>query len=177
MQVVELNGPRDYRLERMQGLATYLTPLSAEADAAMDAAFKQLTDCDRGSPETLTVLEREVFVPQAARGVARFPFDALCRRELGAADYLALARRFHTILIDGVPRLGPEDHNAARRFTVLIDTLYDQRVKLICSAAAPPMELCTISDDTQWFKRTASRLVEMQSADYLRTAYRPAGVR
>jgi cell division protein ZapE len=167
MQVIELDGPRDYRVERMDGVKVYVTPLSAESDAAMDAAWQRLTDSTRGSPQTLTVLQRKLAVPQAAKGVARFTFDELCRQPLGAADYLALARAFHTILIDRIPAFEPEDGNEARRFTLLIDTLYDERVKLVCSAAAAPSELCSACEDADWFKRAASRLMEMQSAQYL----------
>ena len=133
----------------------------------MDAAWQRLTDSKRGSPQTLTVLQRKLVVPQAAKGVARFTFDELCRQPLGAADYLALARAFHTILIDRIPTFGAEDGNEARRFTLLIDTLYDERVKLVCSAAAAPSELCSACEDADWFRRAASRLMEMQSAQYL----------
>lgn len=167
MDVIELNGPRDYRLERMDGLKVYIAPLSPESDAAMDAAWERLTDTKRGTPLTLTVLQRKFVVPQTSKGVARFPFDAICGEALGAADYIALARSFHTILIDHVPCFGPEDGNEARRFTLLVDTLYDERVKLLCSAAAQPSELCRQCEDADWFKRTSSRLMEMQSAQYL----------
>jgi cell division protein ZapE len=172
MNIVALDGPRDHRLERMSGLTVYLTPLTSETNAAMDAAWRRLTDCDRGSAQTLIVLQRKLIVPEAAKGVARFTFETLCGRELGAADYLALARAFHTIMIDRVPRFGPEGRDEARRFTLLVDTLYDERVKLICSAAAPPMELCSRCEDAEWFKRAASRLMEMQSTHYLRMGHR-----
>lgn len=172
MQVVELNGPRDYRLGRMDDLNVYLAPLTAESDAAMDAIWERLTDTKRGGPQTLFVLQRKLIIPQAEKGVARFPFDALCREPLGAADYVALARAFHTILIDRIPTFGPEDGNVARRFTLLVDTLYDERVKLVCSAAAPPTELCARCEDADWFKRAASRLTEMQSSHYLRMGHR-----
>jgi len=171
MEVVELDGGRDYRLERMDGLKLYITPLTPDSDAAMDAAWQRLTDAKRGVPTTMTVLQRRLVVPQAANGVARFTFDALCREPLGAADYIALAKAFHTILIDRIPSFGPDDANAARRFTLLVDTLYDERVKLVCSAAVPPSELCTRCEGADWFKRTSSRLMEMQSAHYLRTGH------
>jgi len=171
MQVVELNGPRDYRLGRMDDLNVYITPLSAESDAAMDAIWERLTDTKRGEAQTLFVLQRKLIVPQAAKGVARFPFDALCRQPLGAADYVALAKAFHTILIDRIPCFAPEDSNVARRFTLLVDTLYDERVKLVCSAAAAPADLCRRCEGADWFKRAASRLMEMQSAQYLRTGH------
>ncbi|HMI95513.1 MAG TPA: cell division protein ZapE [Micropepsaceae bacterium] len=168
LEMVELNGPRDYRLERMAGVTVYNTPLGPEADAAMDAAWRRLTDATTAEPLTLEVLERKILVPQAAGGVARFTFDALCGEALGAADYLALAQNFHTLLIDHIPRLGPEQSNEARRFTILVDTLYDEKVKLVCSAAAPPQELYTDGENAQAFRRAASRLMEMQSEDYLR---------
>jgi cell division protein ZapE len=165
---IELNGPRDYRLHRMTGLNVYITPLGPEAEAAMDAAWRRLTDTERGEPLVLEVLQRKWTVPQAALGVARFSFDALCGEALGAADYVALARHFHTILIDRIPRLGPERANEARRFTLLIDTLYDEKVKLVCSAAARPQELYVDCDNAPAFRRAVSRLMEMQSEDYLR---------
>jgi cell division protein ZapE len=167
MQIIELNGRRDYRLERMDGLNVYIAPLTPESDAAMDAAWLRLTGAKRGVPTTMTILQRKLVIPQTANGLARFTFDALCREPLGAADYLALAKAFHTILIDRIPLLGSEDRNAARRFTLLVDTLYDERVKLVCSAAAEPSELCSKCEDADWFKRTASRLIEMQGAHYL----------
>ncbi len=172
MQVIELDGGRDYRLDRLGELNVYITPLGPEADAAMDAAWQRLTDAKRGVPTTMTVLQRKLVVPQTANGVARFTFDQLCREPLGAADYVALAKAFHTIMIDRIPSFAPQDVNAARRFTLLIDTLYDERVKVVCSAAAPPSELCNECEGADWFKRTASRLMEMQSAHYLRMGHR-----
>ena len=106
-------------------------------------------------------------MPQAAKGVARFNFEALCAQPLAAADYLAIAHTFHTVLIDHIPRLGPEQRNEARRFIVLIDTLYDEGVKLVCSAAAEPQALYPEGSGADAFRRTASRLVEMQSEAYL----------
>jgi cell division protein ZapE len=172
LEIVELNGPRDYRLQRMSGLDTYLRPLGPQSDAAMDAAWQSLTDCRLGVARTLTVLGRSLSVPQAAKGVARFSFADLCVSPLAAADYLAVAHTFHTVLIDHIPRLGPEQRNEARRFVVLIDTLYDESVKLICSAAAPPEQLYPGGDATEAFRRTVSRLNEMQSAGYLKRRHR-----
>ena len=167
LEIVELNGPRDYRLDRMAGLNVYISPLGREADAAMDAAWRRLTDQDGGEPLVLEVMERKVVVPRAARGVARFDFDELCGQTLGMADYLALAEDFHTVLIDHIPVLGPERANEARRFTLLIDTLYDEKVKLVCSAAAAPEALYMDGENAPAFRRAASRLREMQSAEYL----------
>jgi cell division protein ZapE len=173
LDVVELNGPTDYRLQRMSGIKVYLTPLGPGADAAMDQAWQRLTDHDCGysKPVTLTVLGRRLVVPQACRGVARFSFDELCARPLAAADYLAIAEEFHTVLLDHIPLLSPEMRNEARRFTLLIDTLYDEGVKLICSAAAPSDALYPQGDGAEAFRRTASRLAEMQSEDYLRKGH------
>lgn len=171
LEVVELNGPTDYRLQRIAGLNVYLTPLGHAADAAMDEAWKKLTDSKRGKPGSLTVLSRQVPVPQAARGVARFAFEELCDRPLAAADYLAIAQEFHTLLIDHIPVMTDNMHNVARRFTLLIDTLYDEGVKLICSAEAKPGQLYPSGIASDAFRRTASRLVEMQSEDYLRRGH------
>ena len=171
LDVVELNGPTDYRLQRISGLNVYLTPLSPVTDAAMDAAWQQLTDSKIGKPANITVLGRKLIVPQAARGVARFTFEELCDRPLAAADYLALAQEFHTVLIDHIPVMTDNMHNVARRFTLLIDTLYDEGVKLICSAAAPPIDLYPSGIASEAFRRTASRLAEMRSENYLRRGH------
>jgi cell division protein ZapE len=176
LDVVELDGEIDYRLHRISGLAVYLSPLGPKTDAAMDAAWLKLTDRTGGAPMNLTVLGRTVRVPHAARGVARFTFDDLCCQPLASADYLAIAHAFHTVLIDGVPQLGPEQRNEARRFVILIDTLYDEGVKLICSAAAPPEALYAAGDGAEAFRRTASRLHEMQSEQYLRRGHGTHGV-
>jgi len=173
LDIVELNGPRDYRLDRMAGIKVYITPLGADADSGMDAAWRRLTDGEQGQPLVLDILQRKLIVPRAASGVARFSFDALCGEALGAADYLALAQHFHTILIDRIPLLGPEQANEARRFTLLIDTLYDEKTKLVCSAAALPQELYVEGDNAPAFRRAVSRLMEMQSADYLKAAPTP----
>ena len=128
-------------------------------------------DTVSGKPCSLTVLGRQLPVPQAVRGVARFSFDELCDRPLAAADYLAIAQAFHTILIDHIPVMTDNMHNVARRFTLLIDTLYDEGVKLICSAAAPPDQLYPEGIASEAFHRTVSRLAEMQSEDYLRKGH------
>jgi cell division protein ZapE len=171
LDVVELNGPTDYRLQRLSGVPVYLMPLGPEADAAMDTAWRRLTDCATGKPCSLTVLGRQLSVPQAARGVARFSFDELCDRPLAAVDYLAIAQAFHTVLIDHIPVMTDNMHNVARRFTLLVDTLYDEGVKLVCSAAAPPEALFTTGINADAFRRTVSRLAEMQSDDYLKRGH------
>ena len=166
MAVVALNGPIDHRLQGLKEVAVYLTPLSGSADAAMDAAWMKLAG-GPGKPTSVTVLGRIVPVPRAGRGAARFSFADLCDRPLGAADYLAIARHFHTIFIDHVPVMDEASRNQARRFTLLIDTLYDEGVKLVCSAASPPDGLYPAGSGAEAFRRTASRLVEMQSEAYL----------
>jgi cell division protein ZapE len=167
LDVFALTGPTDYRLHRIGGMNVYLTPLSPEADAAMDAAWLRLTGERNPSPVSLTVLGRQVRVPRAARGAARFKFEDLCVQPLAAPDYLAIAQNFHTVLIDHIPELAPSQRNEARRFILLIDTLYDMGVKLICSAAVAPERIYPEGDGSEVFRRTASRLVEMQSEDYL----------
>ena len=174
LDVVELNGGPDYRLGRMAGLDMYVTPLGPAADAALDRAWARVTDNAKAAPAKITVLGRKLVIPCATKHVARFSFDQLCARPLAAADYLAIARRFDYLVIDHIPALGPDRPDETRRFTVLIDTLYDEGVKLICSAAAPPAALWTGDEDEGAFRRTASRLLEMQSRDYLRQARAPA---
>jgi cell division protein ZapE len=171
LDVLELDGSTDYRLHRMSGLAIYITPLGPEADAKMDAAWRRLTDTPRGTPQTLAVLGRRLAIPQAAKGVARFSFDDLCGQPLAAPDYLCIAQHFHTLVIDRIPQMSAAMRNEARRFIVLIDTLYDGNVKVVCSAAAPPDELYVAGDGADAFRRTASRLIEMQSEDYLRRGH------
>jgi cell division protein ZapE len=171
LDVLELSGDRDYRLQRMSGLDIYITPLGSEADAKMDAAWERLTDQKRGEPKTLTVLGRKLAVPQAAKHVARFGFEDLCARPLAAPDYLEIARHFHTVLIDHIPAMQEQTKNWARRFTLLIDTLYDEGVKVICSAQVPPDRLYPEGDNAEAFRRTASRLIEMQSVDYLKRGH------
>jgi cell division protein ZapE len=181
LEVVELNGPSDYRLQRIAGLEVYLTPLSPKADKAMDTAWARLTGDGKmggakAGPVTLTVLGRPLLVPQAARGVARFDFADLCEKPLAAVDYLEIARHFHTVLIDHIPVMTENIANVARRFVVLIDTLYDESVKLICSAAAQPQALYPGGTGSDAFRRAASRLAEMQSEDYLRRGHGVHGI-
>ena len=167
VEVLHLDSPRDYRRDRVRALPSWHTPLDGRAERAMDAAFEELTGNARGKPTALIVLNREVVVPQTARGVARFDFDDLCGRPLGPADYLAVAQAFHTVLIDGIPRLSPENFDRARRFVTLIDALYEARCKLLASAAAIPDTLYQRGENAAMFERTASRLNEMQSREYL----------
>jgi cell division protein ZapE len=176
LEVVELNGPADYRLHRLTGIRTWLCPLSPETEAAMNAAWARLTGKKTGRPAILTVLKRKVLVPRAANGVARFSFADLCEQPLGGADYLAVARDFHTVMLDHVPVMGEQMRDAARRFILLIDTLYDEGITLIASAEATPGALYPEAEEADpalhaAFRRTISRLAEMQSADYLKRGH------
>ncbi len=168
LDVLELRGALDYRLQRMSGFDIYIMPSGPEADAKMDAAWLRLTDQPDPKPAMLTVFGRSLRVPRAAKGVARFSFNDLCTQPLAAPDYLAIAQNFHTVLIDNIPQMSIAMRDEARRFVLLIDTLYDEGTKLICSAAALPDQLYIEGDGLEAFRRTASRLVEMQSLDYLK---------
>ena len=167
LDIVEMNGPVDYRRQLIGGIKVYLTPLGPETDAAMDSAWLRLTGQAGGAPTQLGVLGRTITVSRAAKGVARFSFAELCLEPLAAADYLAIAHEFHTLLIDHIPQMNPAMRDAARRFTLLIDTLYDEAVRLVCSAEVAPELLYTEGDNADSFRRTVSRLVEMQSREYL----------
>ena len=167
--VVALLARADYRLEKLSRAPVYYVPLGPQADAALDAAFLALTGRARGAPLRLELLGRFLEAPQAVDGVARFSFDALCRRPLGSADYLVLAEHFHTLVLDRIPVISAGERNEAKRFIILIDALYDLRVKLVASAAAEPDGLFIGDEGAEAFEfaRAASRLIEMRSSDYL----------
>ena len=169
LDVVELDAGADYRLEKLVRAPVYYNPSSPKADAALDAAFFALTGVRQGQPTQIELLGRFLGVPQALGGVARFDFDSLCRQPLGSSDYLEIAERFHTVFIDRIPILTAAERNEAKRFIILVDALYDMRVKLIASAAAEPEALFAGEEGAEAFEfaRTASRLFEMRSADYL----------
>lgn len=167
LDVLEMDRGRDYRRSRLRGMRTWHVPADAAAQRALDQAFDELSGHVRPAARTLTVMGRRLTAPAAAGGVARFEFAALCGAALGPGDYLALATHFDTIIVDDIPRLTADNDDAARRFIVLIDTLYDHRVKLLASAAAQPDQLYTGSESAGMFARTASRLAEMQSQEWL----------
>jgi cell division protein ZapE len=169
MEIVELGARTDYRLRKLSRAPVYYCPDDDEADAAMDAAFATLTGETRGAPMQLPLLGRSLAVPQAVDGVARFTFDDLCRRPLGASDFLELARHFHTLFVDHIPVLAEAERNEVKRLITLIDALYDMRVKLVASAAAEPEALYrgVTGGEAFEFARAASRLIEMRSLDYL----------
>lgn len=169
MDVVRLDADTDFRLQKLSRGSTWRVPADAAATAALDAVFTALTGQAEGQPAALPLLGRRVAVPQAAGGVARFPFAALCEAPLGAADFLAIARAYHTVLIDGIRVMGSAERNLAKRFITLIDTFYDRHVKLVASAEAEPTALYRAEEGREAFEfeRTASRLIEMRSDDYL----------
>jgi cell division protein ZapE len=167
LDVLELDASRDYRLARLARRQVYFWPLDGDSHEELEHAFADLTDGARGERVTFEVKGRRLQVSRAAKGVAWFTFDELCVRPLGAADYLAIAERFHTVILAGVPRMGAEQRNEAKRFNTLIDTLYDRHRNLVASAAAPPQELYPAGEGSFEFQRTVSRLVEMQSAEYI----------
>lgn len=167
MEVSELVSPKDFRLEKLAGQPLYFTPADADSHRALRAAFARLTGVWHGKPMSLDVKGRELVVPEAAHGLAYFTFADLCEKPLGSLDYLHIAHSFHTVIIEGVPLLPPQKRNEARRFTTLIDTLYDNRTGLIVSAAAEPDALYPAGDAAFLFERTASRLIEMRSEGYL----------
>jgi cell division protein ZapE len=177
LEVVALDGGRDYRVARLRDLPVYHAPLDQAAGAALEGAFALLTDGAAGAAEQIAVQGRVLPVPKAARGVAWFDFAELCARPLGAADYLALTERYHTLILAGVPVFTPERRNEARRFMTLVDALYECRINLIMSAAAPAAALHATGEGAFEFQRTVSRLMEMQSRAYLETPPRSAAAR
>jgi cell division protein ZapE len=169
MEVVRLSARADFRLEKLAGQPVWHVPGDRAADRALDEAWRRLTGGQPGAPCELTVKGRHVHVPRAAMGIARFSFHDLCAQPLAASDYLRIAHEFHTIVLDHIPVMDFDRRNEAKRFIILIDTLYDNAVKLVASAAAEPDALYVASDgfEAQEFKRTASRLIEMRSQSYL----------
>jgi cell division protein ZapE len=145
--------------------------LGPNSEAALDAAFAALTDAAVGEPAELTVHGRKIMVPLTAKGVARFTFSELCENPLGAADYLAIAKTYHTIILSGIPLLPPEKRNEARRLVTLIDAFYEHRVNVVASAAAEPDELSPRGDTSFIFERTSSRLIAMRSKEYIQESH------
>jgi cell division protein ZapE len=173
LDVMALNGPVDYRLERLGGLATWHQPLGDAATAQVREAFFRLTDYPPEDSAHVPSAEldlgggRKLHVPKSLKGVAVFSFRKLCGEARGAADYLAVAQAYHTVILVGIPRMGPENRNEAARFVTLIDALYENKVKVLVTAAAAPEELYETGDGRFEFDRTISRLKEMQSVGYL----------
>jgi cell division protein ZapE len=169
MDVLRLDARTDFRLEKLAGVKMWLVPADAAADAALDQAWVRMTGNAPCKPRDISIKGRVLHVPCSAHGVARFPFADICEKPLAASDYLRLARDYHTVLIDHIPVMDYAERNAAKRFIALIDTLYDNAVKLLASAQANPVSLyiATEGDEANEFKRTSSRLIEMSSESYL----------
>ncbi len=178
LDVLPLNGPTDYRMERMQGVGTWHVPNGPEATEKVREAFFRLTDYPPEDSAHVPSIELDVgggrmlHVPKSLKGVGVFSFKRLCAEARGASDYIAVARAYHTLIIVGIPRLGADLRNETARFITLIDALYEHKVKLIATADADPADLYEGSgkgdeEGRFMFDRTVSRLMEMQSLDYL----------
>lgn len=169
MKVHQLTARTDFRLEKLVGRTVWHVPADDDAAAALDQVWRRLVGGESGVSQELSVRGRKLRVPRAAMGVARFFFRDLCEQPLAAADYLRIAHAFHTLILDRVPVMGFEQRNAAKRFIILIDTLYDHAVKLVASAEAEPDALyrASVGFEAGEFKRTASRLIEMRAQSYL----------
>jgi cell division protein ZapE len=166
LDVLTLASPTDYRLGRVKGHETFITPLGPEADRKLQELWERLTDTEKGEPRSLDVLGRKLVIPQAARGAARFAFADLCEAPLGPPDYLTIAQNFGAVFIEHIPVLTPRYRNPSQRFILLIDTFYDARVRLVASAATPPEAIYSEGHHALEFVRTVSRLKEMQSASW-----------
>jgi cell division protein ZapE len=169
IEVLRLDARTDFRLEKLTGVRMWLVPADRDANAALDQAWVKMTGNAKCRPRDISIKGRILHVPCSADGVARFSFADICEKPLAASDYLRLAHDYHTIMIDRIPLMDYADRNAAKRFIALIDTLYDNAVKLMASAEADPLSLyvATDGDEANEFKRTASRLTEMSSESYL----------
>ena len=185
LDVLELNGPTDYRLDRIAGMEAWHTPLGDAATAQLRELFFRLTDYPPEDAEHVPSAEldvgangsggRTLHVPKSLKGVAVFSFKRLCGEPRGAADYLAVAQTYHTVIVVGIPAMGPDMRNEATRFVTLVDALYENKVKLFASAAADPEELYPSGDGSFEFERTVSRLKDMQSAEYMAEGHGDAG--
>ncbi|OYW48420.1 MAG: hypothetical protein B7Z31_15070 [Rhodobacterales bacterium 12-65-15] len=165
LEVVELESPTDYRQHRLAGAQVYFHP-ARTATAAIAAIWTDLTGGAPDRPLTLAVNGRTIDLPRFANGVARASFWDLCARPLGPADFLALAQAVRVLILEDIPQLSAENYNEAKRFVILIDALYEARVRLIASAADVPERLYLEGSGAFEFERTASRLREMQAADW-----------
>ncbi|WP_082652609.1 cell division protein ZapE [Aureimonas sp. AU12] len=176
-EIFFLDAPTDYRSETVEGESLYVTPLGPEAERRMDAIWRAILGTAPDAPSEFTVAGRRIAVPQAGNGAARFAFRDLMQRPLGASDYLELARRFDTVMLDGVPVMAEAERNEAKRFILLVDTLYDAHRRIVVSAAAPATALYRGRSGTEAFEfdRTVSRLIEMRSGDYLTEAAKRRG--
>ncbi len=166
MDVVELESPTDYRQHRLTGAQVWFAPSDGAARAAIGAIWSDLTGGATGGPMVLRVNGRDLVLDQVANGVLRASFWDLCGRPLGPADYLAIAGAVRVVLLEDIPRMSAANYNEAKRFVTMIDALYEGRVRLIASAADEPERLYLEGAGSFEFERTASRLREMQAADW-----------
>lgn len=169
LDVIRVEAPKDYRMEKMCVGEVYFSPLGDEATAAMDGLFVALAGVGRGAPSTLNVKRRAIFIPQSSGRIARMGFNDICGQMLAASDYLALASHYDSLLVDDIPILAPDRRNEARRLIMLIDVLYEARALLAVSAAAEPSELyvAATGSEAREFTRAASRLAEMRSREWI----------
>lgn len=167
MDIVNLNGEIDYRARKLKEMSVYFSPLGGEATKRADDLFTSLTEGEEPYPDLISVKGRTIEVPVVAKGVARFSFAQLCERPLGAEDYLAISKRYHTVFLEDIPKLGYDRRNEAKRFMTLVDVFYDNHRNLVITADAPPEKLYSGHDHAFEFERTVSRLQEMQTQQYL----------
>ena len=172
METFELDNGIDYRLEKLRSMNVYLTPTGTKASKKLERAFDELAVGMPIRPRLLSVNGRKIKIAKTAEGIAYTSFSDLCSLPLGPSDYLAIARCFHTLVLASIPRMGPSMRNQAKRFVTLIDALYEAKVNLICSAEAGPDELYIEGDGAFEFERTSSRLIEMQSLEYMSLSHR-----
>ncbi|KLN59980.1 ATPase [Kiloniella spongiae] len=167
LDVLQLDSGIDYRLERMKNLPVYHSPLSDEANQALEGAFAQLTEGAQAEEDILHIKGRKLAIAKTARKVAFVSFNELCATALGPGDYLTIAKRYHTLIMSDIPVMGSENRDKARRFMSLIDALYEHRCNLVAAATAEPEELYPSGDGAFEFERTVSRLQEMRSQEYI----------
>ncbi|MGB0626181.1 MAG: cell division protein ZapE [Alphaproteobacteria bacterium] len=173
LDILDIGAGTDFRLDRLKGEPVWHTPIGRAATASLDAAFATLTDNADPAPFEIEVQGRVIHAHQAARGIARFTFDELCNKPRGASDFLAIATQYHTVMVDNIPILDERERDAAKRFVVLIDSLYEHHVNVFASADGEPDQLYMKGDTAFEFQRTVSRLMEMQAEDYLNSPHTP----
>jgi cell division protein ZapE len=166
LDVYELNSPTDYRLRALTGAEVYFIGTAEERKADVDSIFAKLTEGATVAADKIKIKGREIEVPQTGAGVARFTFEELCARPLGPGDFIKLAGTYHTLVIDGIPTLSPENRDQAKRFVTLIDAMYEHKTNLVASFAAEPIELYPEGDYAFEFQRTVSRLIEMRTEEF-----------
>lgn len=169
VEILELNAKKDYRLDHLKSLTTvYYTPLGKKADKFLKDTFKELTNDADPTATEIRINSRTLKIQKSHGDVAWVSFSELCETPLGSGDYIQLAKEFSTIILSDIPKLTRENRNEAKRFVTLIDELYEHKVKLVCSAECTPENIYEEGDESFEFKRTISRLHEMQSEQYIK---------